>query len=210
MNMRIRRIIHEIISATVAAAVNPAYQWYMQKRLRNKDFTILCSNCIGGIIYHRLGLQFRSPTINLWMKQRDCIKLAANIDKYRIQQLQFIETDYTYPVAMLDDITIYFNHSSDERSAADDWYRRMERINVDNVFVIIYDRESLTDREIIQLENLPCKAYMVLSDTGRPGINCVKKIKPSGKSNGQQFLDRRWHGLHTFETQFDFVKWLNQ
>ena len=182
----------------------------MRKRIKNKDFTLLCSNCIGGIIYNRLGLQFRSPTINLWMKQRDCIKLAANIENYRAHRLQFIHSDYVHPVALLDDITIYFNHSPDEHSAAADWYRRMERVNTNNVFLIIYDRENLTDQELIQLDNLPCKACIVLSDIGRPSIACVKKIRPSGNVNGQQFLDRRWHGLHTFETQFDFVTWLNK
>ena len=208
--MKILNKITEKVLSIVSEVVNSTYQWYVRKRIKNKDFTILCSNCIGGIIYNRLGLQFRSPTINLWMRQRDCIKLAANIERYRTHQLQFIETAYGYPVALLDDITIFFNHSPDEQSAAADWYRRMERINAKNVFVIIYDRENLTDLEIIQLENLPCKAYVVLSDTGRPGIACVKRIKASGKNNGQQFLDRQWHGLHTFETQFDFVKWLNQ
>ena len=208
--MKIIQTLTEKILTTVTATVNSAYQWYMRKRIKNKDFTIICSNCIGGIIYNRLGLQFRSPTINLWMRQRDCIKLAADIEKYRSQQLKFIETDYPYPVAELGDITIYFNHSKDTQSATSDWYRRMDRINVDNIFVIIYDRENLTDRELVQLESLPCKAYVVLSDVGRPGIDCVKKIKPSGKANGQQFLDRCWYGLHTFETQFDFVKWLNQ
>lgn len=30
-------------------------------RLRNKDFTLITSNCVGGIIYHELGLPFLSP-----------------------------------------------------------------------------------------------------------------------------------------------------
>ena len=146
--MKILNKITEKVLSIVSEVVNSTYQWYVRKRIKNKDFTILCSNCIGGIIYNRLGLQFRSPTINLWMRQRDCIKLAANIEKYRTHQLQFIETAYGYPVALLDDITIFFNHSPDEQSAAADWYRRMERVNAKNVFVIIYDRENLTDLEI--------------------------------------------------------------
>lgn len=31
-----------------------------RKRLTNDQFTILSSNCIGGVIYHRLGKQFLS------------------------------------------------------------------------------------------------------------------------------------------------------
>lgn len=40
---------------------------YVMRRLRleNSDITILSNNCIGGIIYHKLGLRFKSPTINL-------------------------------------------------------------------------------------------------------------------------------------------------
>ena len=36
-----------------------------KKRLKNKDFTLLTPNCLAGIIYHNLGLQFSSPTINI-------------------------------------------------------------------------------------------------------------------------------------------------
>lgn len=35
-----------------------------RRRLTNSDFTIIAPNCYAGIMYHRLGLQFLSPTIN--------------------------------------------------------------------------------------------------------------------------------------------------
>ncbi len=38
----------------------------MRKALRNKEFTLLSNNCNGGFIYHDLGLQFLSPTINMF------------------------------------------------------------------------------------------------------------------------------------------------
>jgi uncharacterized protein (DUF1919 family) len=37
-----------------------------RSRLTNKEVTIFSSNCIGGVIYHDLGLRFMSPTINLF------------------------------------------------------------------------------------------------------------------------------------------------
>ena len=204
------RKMQNVMRLGISSAVNNVYEWYVRRRLKNKDFTILCSNCIGGIIYHRLGMQFLSPTINLWMRQRDCIKLAANINNYRRHKLQFVESEYPYPVAKLDDIMIYFNHSIDEASAADGWYRRIDRINEDNIYLILYDREDLTDEEIMNLEDLPCKRCILLTEKERSHIKFAKKMVPSGKPNGKQYLDRRWHGLHTFETQFDFVSWLNQ
>lgn len=39
--------IYQIIDNMISAG--------FRKRLKNDNFTILCSNCIGGVIYHRLG-----------------------------------------------------------------------------------------------------------------------------------------------------------
>lgn len=189
--------------------VNWLYERYRRKHLKNKDFTILCSNCIGGIIYHRLGLEFRSPTVNLWMRQRDFLKLASNLWKLE-KDLIFIDSDYEYPVAMLDDITIYFNHSKTEADARNSWNRRVKRINYDNLFLIMYDREDITKEDILSLGKIPCRGKLVLSDKVYPDIPYVKTLKPSKRLFGQQFIDRDWFGFRTFEKHFDFVKWLNQ
>ena len=36
-----------------------------QKKNKNTDFSLFSPNCFAGIIYHRLGLEFKSPTINM-------------------------------------------------------------------------------------------------------------------------------------------------
>lgn len=54
----------------------------LRRRLKNDNFTILCPNCIGGTMYKKLGKEFFSPTINLWMTQRDFIKFAVNLKEY--------------------------------------------------------------------------------------------------------------------------------
>jgi uncharacterized protein (DUF1919 family) len=190
--------------------INHVYEQYMRARLKNKDFTILCSNCIGGIIYHRLGLQFRSPTVNLWMRQRDFIEFAKNIRKYERLELQFIQSDYDYPVAKLGDITIYFNHHNNEEDARNDWNRRMKRINHDNLFLIMYDREDISEADILGLDQIKCNGKLVLSDRKHPHIPYVKTMKPGKHLYGKQFIDRDWFGLRTFEKHFDYVKWLNQ
>lgn len=46
-----------------------------RRRLSNKNFTILSTNCIGGVMYHNLNLKFLSPTINLWISPHDYIKI---------------------------------------------------------------------------------------------------------------------------------------
>lgn len=48
----------------------------MQRELKNKEVSFLCPNCIGGILFHDLGLRFLSPTVNLMMTQTDFVKFV--------------------------------------------------------------------------------------------------------------------------------------
>ena len=47
--------VREKLKAVVSAVVNSLYESILRRRLRNHDFSILCSNCAGGVISHRLG-----------------------------------------------------------------------------------------------------------------------------------------------------------
>lgn len=42
-----------------------------RKRLKNTDFSLITNNCVGGIISHDMHLQFRSPTVNLFLTMRN-------------------------------------------------------------------------------------------------------------------------------------------
>lgn len=194
----------------VSGAVNHCYETIMRRRLKNHDFTILCSNCAGGIICHRLGLPFRSPTVNLWLHQRDFLKLAANLKEYMSCDLEFVDSkEYDHPVARLKDITIYFNHSKSEQEAETDWNRRKARINYENLFLLMYDREGMTLEELRKIEQIPCRGKIVFSDRKHPELDYVVTMKPTDRPNGAQCLDPDWLGLRTFERHFDYVKWLN-
>lgn len=186
------------------------YEWKLRKKLKNKDFSIICSNCIGGIIYHRLGRKFLSPTINLWMNQEDFIKLVLNLKEYISKDLEFIESEYDYPVGVLGDIKIYFNHSKTQEEARSSWNARKSRINYDNLFIIMYDRDGITKEDIKKLEQVDCRNKIVLSDKAYPDIDYVLTIKPNyDKINGQQYLDKDILDRMTFEKYFDFVKFIN-
>lgn len=45
----------------------------MREALTNMTPTFLCPNCIGGILFHDLGLQFRSPVVQRggWIRLRN-------------------------------------------------------------------------------------------------------------------------------------------
>lgn len=73
------------------------------------------------------------------MDQRDFLKFAWNLEHYTTNaELEYIESGFDYPVACLDDITIYFNHAKDKESAKAEWNKRAGRIDFDNIYYIMY------------------------------------------------------------------------
>lgn len=203
------RKVHDKVSAELAKVVNRRYENRMRSSLQNDKFSIICSNCIGGIIYHRLGKKFLSPTINLWMHQSDFLKFVFDLKNYLSKDLVFIETEYDYPVALLGDVKVFFNHSETEGEAAESWNRRKNRVNYDNLFVIMYERDGITEDDIRKLSNLPCKNKIVLSDKKHPDIDYVLTMKVHDKPNGEQFLDKDDFGMRTYEKHFNYVNWLD-
>ena len=53
-----------------------------RSRLNNTEPTVFASNCNGGVMLHDLGLQFRSPTVNLYIRPKDYVRLLQNLDHY--------------------------------------------------------------------------------------------------------------------------------
>jgi len=73
----------------IAKKKNAQLEEEWRNRLVADNFSIICSNCIGGTIYNRLGKEFLSPTINMYFTQRDFIKFAVNLEYYLNHKLQF-------------------------------------------------------------------------------------------------------------------------
>lgn len=126
-----------------------------RKRLINKDFSLLANNCNGAFILHDLGLQFRSPFVNLWMKPQDFIKYCENIEFYKDIPLEFeTNEEYGYPVANLEDVKIYFQHYKTKEEARNKWEERSQRINLDNLFIMMTDRDGCTYEDLKKFENM--------------------------------------------------------
>lgn len=189
-----------------------AFSSLQRKRLKNDDFSIICSNCIGGIIYNRLGKQFLSPTINLWFHQDEFIKFLLDMKGYLEEELVFVDSKYDYPVGQLRDIKIYFAHYKTEEDARNAWNRRKARINYDNLYVIMFDRDGVTQEDLLKLKLVPCKGRVVLSEHKRSyeDVDYLRTLKPNESVHGKQFVDMDALGIYTFEKQFDYVGWLNR
>lgn len=200
----------------ILSKINYIFEKNHEKRLRSKlnnsDFSIICSNCIGGIIYNRLGLKFLSPTINLWMWQYDYLKFILNLKYYISLDLEFIESEYNHPVAKLDDITIYFNHYKSKEEAYKAWNRRKKRINYDNLFIIMYDKDGITKKDLEKLKDIKCRGKLVISNNEYPDLDYVIRI-PANIDNMEtryRLEKNKLTGIRKFETVFDYVDWLNK
>lgn len=72
-----------------------------RKRLYNKNFTVLASDCNGTFIYHDMGIPFLSPTINLTIGMNDFVKMLENLEWYMQQDIVELKGDYKYPTGNL-------------------------------------------------------------------------------------------------------------
>ena len=100
--------------------------WY-RMRLKNDNFTIITNTCIAGVMYHKLGKQFLSPTINLWMEDPDFYRFARNMDYYFAQPLRFVQGIDSTPTAYCGDVVIHFNHYKSDEEANEKWEKRKKR-----------------------------------------------------------------------------------
>lgn len=181
-----------------------------RKRLINKHFTLLTGNCIGGYLYHQLGLAFTSPTINMMILNQDFKKLILNPHYY----FGLIPTpceDPRYPgvpSALLGDIILHFTHyhSSAEGIAA--WEKRKKRIDFDNLYVIISDID-LSPKDIAELQNVRCKKLVVMTSKEFGFDYCLFLPVFKGCRHVGELLGKTLSGKWIFEKYFDFVGWVN-
>lgn len=190
----------------------------MRERLKNKEVTFLTPNCIGGILFHDLGLKFLSPTVNLMMTQRDFLQFVLHLKVYLDGKFDFFEdSNYSCPCAFLKaegvpDIKVHFTHYATEEDALKGWNARKERINWDNVFVFIEERDGITEEELRSLASLPAKgvvAFTCNEYTDMPYAVYLPKYHEAGEVGN--ILARNYvNDSREYEQYFDFVKWFNE
>ncbi len=99
------------------------YHCYLKrKKLKNKDFCIISNNCWAGFVYQKFGIKYNTPTIGLFIYEKDYVKFYSNLKYYLSLPLEFIEIkdsryykkatnngekEINYPIAKLDDIEIF-------------------------------------------------------------------------------------------------------
>lgn len=183
-----------------------------RQMLRNKDFSLISENCNGGFILHDLGIRFNSPTVNLFFYPKDFIKYVKNLKYYSSLKLEFIrKANINYPIGKLDDIEIYFMHYETEELAKQKWEERTKRINYDNIFILMTDRDGCTEEDLQEFDSLPYKNKVILTHLPHENIKSCFYIKgfEDQKEIGHIYRFKNETTGKKFYDDFDYVSWFN-
>ena len=89
----------------------------LREKLKNKSVSIISNNCIGGILYHDLGLKFNSPTINTLIYGDEFVDFIKNLKEYINCELKYDESSKEYPIGLLSNVNknivhVHFLHDN--------------------------------------------------------------------------------------------------
>lgn len=214
--MNMKKLIKHILEEKNPLVI--ARRKAMRKRLKNTSPSFLCPNCIGGILFHDLGLRFQSPTVNLMMTQTDFVRFLLHMDEYLGGSFEFFDHDtYECPCAYLSNtglerITIHFTHYDSSEEAERKWCERAKRIDKENLFVFLQERDGLTKDDILSLANLRVRGLVVFTAKRYDDIPYAIQI-PDYEENGEvgNILRKSLlNGKREYEKHFDFVRWFNE
>lgn len=184
-----------------------------RKRLRNQDFSIISCDCTGGVIYHDLKKQFTSCTINMYMMAEDFVKFCSDIKYWVNQTMVEVESEYDFPVARLgeDGLTLYLVHYSSVAEAQRKWDERKKRINYDNLFIMMNDRNNCSEKCIEDFDELPYDNKVIFTHIPHENIESAYVIKNCEKDPFVKTMTEYLSRLSLFRRyeQFDYVSWLN-
>ena len=182
-------------------------------KLKNKNVSIISRNCIGGCIYHNLGLQFLSPTINLFFEPDDYIKFINNLKHYiNCTPVEVTDSDKPYPVGELvfgeERIKVYFMHYPSFENAKECWVRRAKRVNYDNICFInewYFDSDDEAEAYIKRYNTIPYEHRIMLNNR----INGDKVISMGNEYNGVILHRKNPYKIKRPLDDFDYVSFLN-
>ena len=187
-------------------------KWTMRRKCKNKTFTIISSNSIGGCLLHDLGREFNTPTINLVIPK--FVTFCENLFFYLEQQPQEkYNHNKTYPIMLLGDIEILGIHYKTYNELEEAWIRRTKRLlqkKSTEIFLMASDAQLKEENAIERFHNLPYRKVCFVTKEQTYEEFCCIKLFDEGNSTGDltKYID--WKGNRIFEKYFDCVSFINK
>lgn len=178
----------------------PDFDFARYLKVRGSGISIVSDNCWGGLTYHALGMKFTSPFINMFMEERDYVRLAQKLPEYMAKELAYVRNEYNkelkkeYPVCALGDVLLYCNHYDSYEHAKQIWDERKSRMNYGNILVKMMIH---TEEELREFEKIPYrKVGFSLVPSEHPEVIDCSSVAESG------YLESAHHGNF-----WEFVNW---
>lgn len=186
-------------------------------KLKNKNFTIISSNCWGSAIYEDFGMKYLTPTVGLFFYTPCYLKFLKRLRYFLSLSLQFSEKSIYeeanisrekkwYPLGLLHDVEIHFLHYASEAEAKKKWNRRIKRMNLDNLFISFTDRDHCTEEHIHEFDAMPFENKVCF--TAKEYKNC-KSIIWIKEYEGKPFVGDLYTEREIVTKHFDVINWLN-
>lgn len=165
-------MLHKIKEKILDVIDNGRVRHFSKTQLLNKDVSLICNNCVGGHIYHDLGLKFLSPTINLAIPGDEFVNFSLNLEMYLKQgELKFGGFSDGHPMGVLlvkglPDIHLNFRHDFDFEKAKAKWIERSRRVNYRKLYFLLirtfHDSKSFP---WLDLEKESAKSFLRIDST---------------------------------------------
>lgn len=136
----------------------PGFLFSKYISIQSSKISIISNNCWGGTLYHSLGMKFYSPFINMFENDKEYLKLLSDLKVYLDLKLEFIKDGFNpvlnmkYPICLLGDVELHFNHYPNMDEVELKWSKRVKRINWDNLFVMMFTESEQIAREFDRLD----------------------------------------------------------
>lgn len=147
----------------------PGFDFQEYLRLKDSRCSILSNFCVGGIVSDQLGLEFLSPTVNMVCLGDNFIRFVNDYKRYLSSDMEVYKNE-TYIVGtrgtesfmgkgIVGDVVWLFRHSNNPDADVKKWNERRQRLNEDNVAVImvLFSRD-----EVEKFEQIPIKKKLGL------------------------------------------------
>ena len=189
------------------------------KSRRNKNLTptIICNNCVAGVVLYDLGLKFNTPTINtLFFSFDDFLYFVNHLKAFsELDVFELKQTECSYPIGIQEyngrTIKIGFVHYASFEEGRAAWMKRMVRINTANLFVI-YENRIVSDKELEHFSNVKYpKLVISITDKSK------EQEYPFYKGHqlyvnwfpGKILEYKRCFGVKRYLDDFDYISFLN-
>ena len=182
-----------------------------KNRLKNKDFSIIASNCNGTFMYYDMRIRYLTPTVNLVIEMNDFVKLAENLEAYMEKEIVKLESDVPYPTGMLDDIKIMFMHYPTFEEGVEKWNERKKRINWENLFIVGTEKDGCTYETIQRFDRLPYENKVIFTHIEYPEFSSAYYIQGFEERDEigvlTNYKEQFWKRRYLYD--FDYVNFLN-